>query len=191
MNAGKTYAACEIIRLLSHAGLKIAAGKLAGVAALRDTLGMADNGAYETASFLDFGLPSTVLTHDLAPMARAVIAHLERHQPDLIVLEVGDGVIGGYNTMSILADPSIRAREKVVRLLCANDLVGTWGGVEYLAARHHRPDVVSGPVTDNNVGTGYISSELGIPCANARNEPIELARHVAKLLGRDDLKIEG
>jgi len=60
MNSGKTYAATELIKQATRAGLRVAAGKLSGVACLRDTLNMADHGAVTTASFLDCGMPSTV-----------------------------------------------------------------------------------------------------------------------------------
>lgn len=182
MNSGKTYAASEVIRLLSYSGIRLAAGKLSGVGALRDTLSMGDNGAVATASFLNCGLPSTVHAKDLAAVARSVIAELERSGPDLIVLELGDGVIGGYNLDSILKDASINERTHA-RILCANDLVGVWGGVKFLEGLKHRPQIVSGPVTDNQVGTSYISREMNIPCANARNEPVELAQMVVDVAG--------
>ncbi|MEQ8822354.1 MAG: hypothetical protein RLY93_19125 [Sumerlaeia bacterium] len=179
MNSGKTYAATETIRILSHGSkmhppMRIAAGKLAGVAALRDTLAMGDNGAIETASFLNYGLPSTVLTKDLATVARSVIAHLEESDPDVIVLELGDGIIGGYNGRSVLEDDSIRERT-ACRILCANDIVGAWGGVKYLEDLKHVPEILSGPVTDNAVGTTYIENELKTHCANAMVDPEKLA----------------
>ena len=182
MNAGKTYAGSEIIRLFSVAGLRVASGKLSGVAALRDLLSMSDNGAIATASFIDCGLPSTVNMKDLASVARSVITHLERSSPDLILLELGDGIIGGYNTRSIREDPSILRRTRA-RVLCANDLVGAWGGVRLLEPLGHRPDVISGPATDNAVGTHYITDELKTGVANARSAPKELARLIANCLG--------
>lgn len=182
MNAGKTYAASETIRLLSHSGVRIAAGKLSGVAALKDVLAMGDNGAIAISGFLECGLPSTVNKKDLDSVARAVIAHLEKSNPDLIVLELGDGIIGGYNLGSILRDASILRRTKC-RILCANDLVGAWGGINFLTDLGHRPQVVSGPVTDNAVGTSYITREMDVACANARNEPQQLARLVAQAVG--------
>lgn len=182
MNSGKTYAASETIRLLSLNGIRIAAGKLSGVAALKDILAMQDNGAIAISSFLECGLPSTVNMKDLASVARAVIAHLEKSAPDLIILELGDGIIGGYNLGSILDDPSILRRTKA-RILCANDLVGAWGGVNFLRDKQHVPQVISGPVTDNSVGTNYITRELKIPSANARNEPIQLAQILAEATG--------
>lgn len=186
MNSGKTYAASETIRLLSYNGVRIAAGKLSGVGALKDVLSMGDNGAISYASFLNCGLPSTVNAKDLAAVARSVISYLEKSAPDLIVLELGDGIIGGYHLDSILGDASILRRTRA-RILCANDLVGAWGGVNFLTDLGHRPQVVSGPVTDNAVGTNYITANMGIPCANARSEPIRLAQTLADAAG---LKIE-
>ncbi len=182
MNSGKTYAAAEIIRVLGRAGIRVAAGKVSGVAALRDLLKMQDNGAIATSSFLDCGLPSTVLTTELAPVARAVVQELERSNPDMILLELGDGIIGGYNTGSILTDDSIRART-LSRVLCANDLVGAWGAVEMLEKMGHRPNVISGPVTDNAVGTTYIEGTLQVASRNARITPEGLARSVADAAG--------
>ncbi|MCB9507869.1 MAG: hypothetical protein H6698_06065 [Myxococcales bacterium] len=184
MNSGKTFAAAETIRLLSQAGQRVAAGKLSGVAAQRDLLLMLDNGAIATSSFVECGLPSTVNAPHLGDVARAVVHKLDAENADLILLELGDGIIGGYNTGSILADPDIRRRTASL-VLCANDLVGAWGGVEYLSARGHRVDVISGPVTDNAVGTTYIEGELGLRSANARTQAPKLARHVADSLGLD------
>src|SRR3954452_4940378 len=73
MNSGKTYAATEVIKQATRAGMRVAAAKLSGVACLRDTLNMHDHGAVATASFLDCGLPSTVGAGDLAPIAKAII----------------------------------------------------------------------------------------------------------------------
>lgn len=182
MNSGKTFAAAEIIRILSHAGVRIAAGKVSGVAAMRDLLKMEDNGAIAMASFADCGLPSTVNATDLGAVARAVVKQLETSSPDLILLELGDGVLGGYNTGSVLAEQSLRDRT-ACRVLCANDLVGAWGGQQLLEPMGQSPQVISGPVTDNAVGTSYLERELGIPCANARYAPSELAARVATCAG--------
>ena len=182
MNSGKTFAAAEIIRLLTQSGVRVAAGKVSGVAARRDLLSMEDNGAIATASFVDCGLPSTVNASDLAGVSRAVVAELERHQPDAILLELGDGILGGYNTGSVLDDESLRERTRC-GVLCANDLVGAWGGCSLLEPLGHRPTIVSGPVTDNAVGTGYIERELGVACANARSTPEQLATAVARACG--------
>jgi hypothetical protein len=167
MNCGKTYAATELIKQATRAGLKVAGAKLSGVACLRDTLNMADHGAIATASFLDCGLPSTVDAGDLAPVAKAIIARLNESGPDLIVLELGDGILGGYAVESIFADKELREATAAV-VFCASDYVGAWGGIQLLRQRRMTIDVISGSVTDSRMGEEYIEREFGVPAANAK-----------------------
>ncbi len=167
MNSGKTLAATELIKQATRAGLKVAAGKLSGVACLRDTLNMEDHGAVATASFLDCGLPSTVDAGDLAPIAKAIIARLNECSPDLIVIEMGDGVLGGYSVESIFDDSEIR-EATAANVFCASDYVGAWGGIELLGRRGIRVDLVTGSVTDSQMGQDYIEREFAVPAANAR-----------------------
>jgi dethiobiotin synthetase len=169
MNSGKTYAATELIKQATRVGLKVAAAKLSGVACLRDTLNMADHGAIATASFLDCGLPSTVDIQDLAPTAKAIISKLNEVTPDLIVIEMGDGILGGYSVETIFADLELREATAAL-VFCASDYVGAWGGIELLRQRGIEVDVISGSVTDSAMGEDYIKSQLGVPAANARRE---------------------
>jgi hypothetical protein len=169
MNSGKTVAATELIKQATRAGLKVAAGKLSGVACLRDTLNMADHGAIATASFLDCGLPSTVDVEDLAPTAKAIIAKLNEVSPDLIVIELGDGILGGYSVDTIFADFELLDATGAI-VFCASDYVGAWGGIELLRRRGVEVDVISGSVTDSRMGEDYIKEQFQVPAANARRE---------------------
>jgi len=169
MNSGKTYAATELIKQATRAGLRVAAGKLSGIACLRDTLNMADHGAVATASFLDCGLPSTVAVGDLAPTAKAIIARLNNVAPDLIVIEMGDGILGGYSVESVFADAELRDATAAL-IFCASDYVGAWGGIELMRRRGIEIDVVAGSVTDSQMGEDYIRNEFGVPAANARRD---------------------
>lgn len=169
MNSGKTYAATELIKQATRAGLRVAAAKLSGVACLRDTLNMADHGAFATASFLDCGLPSTVGAGDLAPVAKAIIAKLNEDAPDLIVLELGDGILGGYAVDSLFDDAEL-TEATAAFVFCASDYVGAWGGIELLRRRGIKVDLVAGSVTDSQMGQDYIETEFGVPAANARRD---------------------
>jgi hypothetical protein len=168
MNSGKTYAATEIIKHLTRAGHRVAGAKLAGVACLRDTLNMQDHGAIKTLSFLDCGLPSTVGVEDLAPIAKGIISKLSEMQPDCIVIELGDGILGGYGVNTIFEDKELM-KAAAALVFCANDFVGAWGGRELLAAQGVKIDVVSGPVSDSQMGIDYVKRELGLDAANAVN----------------------
>src|SRR5215510_14147036 len=169
MNSGKTYAATELIKQATRAGLRVAAGKLSGVACLRDTLNMSDHGAVTTASFLDCGLPSTVDVADLAPTAKAIIARLNEVNPDLIVIELGDGILGGYSVETVFADAELLEATAAL-VFCASDYVGAWGGIELLRQRGVDVDVISGSVTDSKMGEDYIRTQFNVPAANARRE---------------------
>src|SRR6185436_7173764 len=182
MNSGKTYAATELIKQATRAGLKVAAAKLSGVACLRDTMNMADHGAIATASFLDCGLPSTVDVGDLAPTAKAIIAKLNEVNPDLIVIELGDGIMGGYSVDSVFDDAELRDATAAL-VFCASDYVGAWGGIELLRRRGIEIDVIAGSVTDSQMGEDYIRKEFGVPAANAR-------RDGAALFGLINAKLE-
>lgn len=183
MNSGKTYAAAEIIKHLARAGVKVAAAKLSGVACLRDTLNMQDHGAFETLSFLDCGLPSTVRVDNLAPVAKGIVAKLAEREPECIVLELGDGIIGGYRVKSILEDCELM-QSTAALVFCASDFVGAWGGRELLGRCGVKIDVVTGPVTDSQMGTDFVQSEIGVPAANAVREGERLASIVKEKLAQ-------
>ena len=169
MSAGKTGAASELVKRFAQSGSRVAAAKLSGVAALRDTLDMEDHGAFATLSFLDCGLPSTARVTDLAPYARAILAELAAKNPDVIVLELGDGILGDYHVGSFFQHPDLTRATKAV-VMCANDLVAAWGAKKLMEEWGIPITVVSGPVTDNQTGTDYISRELLLPAANAKTD---------------------
>lgn len=169
MNSGKTVAAVEIVKQASNAGLKVAGVKLSGIACLRDTLNMHDHGAFVTASFLDCGLPSTVDCEDLAGSAKSIFNHINEHQPDLIVAELGDGIVGGYGVDAILQDPEIKSAVSSW-VFCASDYVGVIGGMSVLKDLGIAIDVVAGSVTDSQMGEDFVRERFGLVGGNARRD---------------------
>jgi hypothetical protein len=129
---------------------------------------MQDHGAIRTMSFLDCGLPSTVGLNDLAPVAKGIISRLAESEPDCIVIELGDGILGGYGVDTIFSDSELM-KSAAALVFCANDFVGAWGGRELLAQHGVKIDVVSGPVSDSQMGIDYVKRELGLDAANAVN----------------------
>jgi hypothetical protein len=179
MDSGKTTAATALIARMCHRGLKVAAGKLTGVSARRDILGMADSGAEPVAVFTDFGVVTTN-EENAAPTARKLVSHLafEGHAaPDVIVLELGDGLLGTYGVHALLADAVLRDAITSV-VVCASDPVGAWGAHRILDERYGlAARLISGPVTDTPAGIGYCTDRLGVPTWNALRDdapPLEL-----------------
>jgi hypothetical protein len=181
MNCGKTAAACTLVRHLSHGGLTVDGLKATGVSLRRDVLAMEDAGARSTAIFTDFGVVTTTPVNAPA-LTRTLVTRLAAGRPDVIVAELGDGLLGAYGVAAILDDPQIRAAFTAV-VLAANDPVAAWGGVRMLRERFGvEPVAVTGPATDNQAGTRIIEEALGVPAINARTDGERLAALVRERL---------
>jgi len=180
MNAGKTVAATELVRGLTRSGLRVAAAKLTGVALMRDALSMLDAGASIALTFNDAGAAST---HPgmTVPVAKAIMNRLAAHpsgRPDVIVAELGDGILGDYGVQDILRDRELMS-VATAHIVCAPDPVGCWGVAELYRKQFNLPiTAISGPATDNDVGREFVRNTLGLPAWNARREPERLVEAV-------------
>jgi len=182
MNAGKTAAACVLVRRLRQEGLRVGGVKLTGVSLMRDTLSMRDYGATTTADFTDAGVVCTAPGPGVVETSRTIFSAIGARGVDVIVAETGDGIMGEYGVQDILAAAELRALGTVF-LFCANDPVGVAGGVAHLRERYGiQVDLVTGPATDNRVGQRFVEREVGVPAANARTEPDKVAERVLALL---------
>jgi hypothetical protein len=182
MEAGKTAAACAVISRMRHRGLTVDAFKATGVSLRRDILAMEDSGARHSAIFTDFGIVTTTRANGPA-LTRTMLTELAAGKPDVLVFELGDGILGTYGVDAILECPDIRAALSGV-ILSANDPVAAWGGVKLLRERFGiEPCVVTGPSTDNQVGVEIITSQMGVPAFNAMSNGAALGDRVIEALG--------
>lgn len=186
MNAGKTVAATELVRGLSRGGLRVAATKLTGVSLMRDSLSMVDAGAVVALTFNDAGAASTRAGMTV-PVARGIFNRFAAPQgapPDVIVAELGDGILGEYGVQDILRDADLM-RLGAAWVMCAPDPVGCWGARELMQGQFGLPiTVLTGPATDNQVGQDYISAMLNLPSHNARRDAEGLLARVRESLDR-------
>ncbi|HEX5420730.1 MAG TPA: hypothetical protein VFY39_12085 [Gammaproteobacteria bacterium] len=173
MNSGKTAAACAIVSRFRHNGLTVDAFKATGVALRRDILAMEDAGARNTGIFSDFGICATTPANAPA-LTRSLLSVLVARRPDVIVFELGDGLLGAYGVEAILRDTEIRDSLSAL-VLCANDPVAAWGGVKLLQEELGiEPTAVTGPATDNQVGIDIIKQRSQVPAFNALAQGAEL-----------------
>ncbi len=184
MSSGKTSAACRLVRQLAKRGMAVGACKLTGVALRRDTLHMRDYGARWAVSCTDAGIVSTTRATAVR-FARTLPHHLAQAGAEVIVAELGDGLLGEYGVAQILSAPDLSSRATVL-VLCANDPVGAWGAVQLLRDRFGlKLDVITGPTTDNAVGTRFGREQVGLTALIARTHGDELGEFVAgRLLAR-------
>lgn len=184
MNAGKTVAATELVRGLTRAGFRVAACKLTGVSLLRDTLSMLDAGAVAALTFNDAGAASTHAGMTV-PVARGLFNRLTKERtarPEIIVAELGDGILGEYGVQDILLDDGLMGIA-AAHVVAAPDPVACWGA-QQLFAEHFRRQItcLTGPATDNQVGRDYIEHRLGLPAHNALRDAAGLVDTVRATL---------
>lgn len=177
MNTGKTMAACRIVQGLTEKGYTVAAAKLTGASLMRDVRKMQSHGAAAVATFTDAGVVCST-KGDMAPVAKGMIQHLNQGDPDVIVLELGDGFIGYYGVDDLLADRELQQHTKA-HVVAATDLAGAWAAERTFFDRYRAPiTAITGPVTDNAVGRRYIQTQLGIAAVNALQQSARLTEEV-------------
>lgn len=182
MNSGKTAAACAIVSRLRHHGHTVDAFKATGVALRRDIMAMEDAGARSTLIFTDFGVACTTGVNGPA-VTRTMLTRLAAQKPDVIVYELGDGILGAYGVEAILRDSGIRDSLTCL-VLCANDPVAAWGGVKLLREDFGiEPGIVTGPATDNDVGKEIIRQRMGVKAINAVTESMQIGDAVTSHIG--------
>lgn len=169
MNAGKTVAATELVRGLARGGLRVAAAKLTGVSLMRDALSMLDAGAVAALTFNDVGIASTHAGVTVST-AKGIFNRLAAARPDVIVAELGDGILGEYGVQDILRDAELMS-VGAAYVMAAPDPVACWGAAELMRREFDLPiTAITGPATDNEVGLVYITTALGLPAHNARRD---------------------
>ncbi len=183
MNSGKTVAACQLIKQLSKRGVAVGACKLTGVSLRRDTLHMTDHGAKWSLSFTEAGVVSTSKDNAVR-VAQGLMRHLANSGAEVIVAELGDGILGEYGVAPILSDRALMDRAAAV-VMCANDPVGAWGAKRVMDDKFGLGiDVITGPATDNAVGTKFVNAELELAAINARTNGKEFGDFIAGRVGK-------
>ncbi|NOT08436.1 MAG: hypothetical protein HOP28_09550 [Gemmatimonadales bacterium] len=184
MNAGKTVAATELVRGLARAGLRVGACKLTGVSLMRDTLSMLDAGAVAALTFNDAGAASTHAGMTV-PVARGLFNRLAKERggrPDVIVAELGDGILGEYGVQDILRDRGLSGLGAAF-VMAAPDPVACWGADQLMREHFHLPiTCITGPATDNQVGRDYIVQQLGLEAHNALRDAPGLVQTVRRAM---------
>src|SRR5439155_5554327 len=174
-------AATELVRGLTRGGLRVAAAKLTGVSLMRDALSMLDAGAVAALTFNDVGIASTHPGVTVST-AKGIFNRLAAAKPDVIIAELGDGILGEYGVQDILRDAEL-TRVGAAYVMAAPDPVACWGAAELMRREFDLPiTAVTGPATDNEVGQVYITAGLGLAAHNARRDAAGLVGAVRTAL---------
>lgn len=189
MHAGKTKASCTAIDYLTKQNLSCIALKLTGVGAQKDLNKMLQAGAKAAYSFVDAGLPSTC-NLPIINIAKGCLNYAAKQSPDVIVIELGDGLLGEYGVLSLINDPQLKKSISSV-VFSAADPVGAWGGVQLLKNHGHKVDIVTGPCTDNQAGCHSVLHHCKSLAINTQNSPESFGKAIMQTLWNSHSKRVG
>lgn len=157
MDSGKTTMACKIGHELHALGKKTAGVKLTGVAFTQDLVKLQDAGVSPVYDFVDMGLPSTCNgdSEEIVESSLNLLSTLKKDNPDCILAEFGDAVLGEYHVADILKNEEFKSQIKMV-VLAANDFSGIKGTMDILSGWGIDIDLVTGPIANSKVGVDLI-----------------------------------
>lgn len=161
MNAGKTTTAAGLIHGLSRAGLSVAAAKVTGTGSGGDVWSMIDAGARHLLDFTDMGHASTagLPISEIERTALSLIAHCAQDRPDIIVIEIADGVLQ-RETAALLSSENFRNVIDGV-LFAAGDALGALNGREWLLRQGHQVAGISGLVSASPLACREVEAAMG------------------------------
>jgi len=166
MNAGKTTACSSLVKGFVRFGLQVAAAKITGTGAGADYRSLVDAGADPVFDFVDAGYVSTyrVDRHDLLNIVMTIGGHLAAANPDIIVLEVADGLLQ-RETSRLFQIPEFSDWVDGV-VFAANDALGAQAGVAWLGARQLPVIAITGVLTSSPLAIREAEAVTGLPVYN-------------------------
>jgi len=164
-------------------GRRTATGKVTGFGCYHETVEHEGDCCLD---FTDYGLPSTCGKDGtrVRRIARRVLDDLRRQQPDVVILEFGEALIGPYRVDEVLEDLS---SEIDLTLFVALDQCGVAGGIERFRQLGIEVAHITGPVANTPIAVQIIESRHGLPAeTNREGMPrliAELERRLAQRSG--------
>lgn len=182
MNAGKTTAATKLVRGLLSEPLKVAALKLTGSVSPNDRNELEATGAAFVRDFSDYGFPSTHL-QDIArlrALAETMLADAAETEPDVVVVELADGVLQ-RETEALIRDPFLQA-VSLGALLAAPCALSALKGVEVIRAAGLELVGVTGLISNAPLFIDELEARCEVPVLTSADDGETLGAAVSAAL---------
>ncbi|PLB49734.1 hypothetical protein P170DRAFT_465062 [Aspergillus steynii IBT 23096] len=170
MEVGKTGMVCQLVRQLTAKGLRVAACKVTGSGSPRDKPRLRQEGADPVFGIVDAGIPSTCGDVDeVISSALRLLLAASQSNPDVIIVEFGDGILGGYHVKDVLTCEAIQ-RHMLALIVAVSDFVAAWGAKELLGQIGMEVSVITGVGVNSVSAQRFIEKEMGVLAESNRSE---------------------
>jgi hypothetical protein len=183
MNSGKTTASTKLIKGLVDRGLRVAACKLTGSVSNRDQDEMRSAAPVFVTDFSDYGFPSTYLCakEELIALFHTMLADVEKRDPDVVVMEIADGVLQRETAM-LLEEPVVRDAIKGLVLTARSGMSALYA-VDWLNRMNNRVIAVSGAMTSSPLSVLEFQAHCDIPVGSSADSGRGLVEIVSRFIG--------
>ncbi len=163
MDSGKTTTAAFLSRGFMMQKKKVAFIKLTGTVFAKDCSVVRDCGAKTAIDFSYCGFPSTYLceTDELLDLFETLLNHTERIKPDVVVIEIADGLLQ-KETSALINNAAFMSTIDSVVLSCADSL-SVNSGIDILTKINHKPILLSGLFTASPLMIKEVEDQTDIP----------------------------
>jgi Domain of unknown function (DUF1611_C) P-loop domain len=184
MNSGKTTTSTKLIKGLCERGLRVAACKVTGSVSNRDQDEMRSARPAIVRDFSDYGFPSTYLCakEELVSLFHTMLADVERTNPDVIVMEIADGILQRETEM-LLGEPSVCDSIKGL-LLTAKDGLSALYAIERLKQTRNTVIAASGAMTSSPLSVREFQAQCDVPVGSSADSGREVVDIVCRFIGR-------
>ena len=167
MNSGKTTTVSKLVHGLVRRGMRVAAAKLTGSVSHRDLHELKATGALDVRDFSDYGFPSTYLCSEdeLVSLFHTMLADASRAQPEVLVVEIADGILQRETTILLDSSEMRQAVSSVV--LCAACSTSALRAVQEIEAKGHHLACVSGRITSSPLFVRELVGRASIPVVSS------------------------
>ena len=182
MNSGKTTFCRKLIKSFRRKGTKVAACKLTGSISPRDFDEMVSASAIHVTDFSDYGFPSTYKCEieEVMDLFKTMLVDLEKLKPDIIIMEVADGVLQ-RETKMLLNEPLFKQLTRGI-IVTADSAPAALYTVNFLEQLGYKVLCVSGSITSSPLYMEEFKDHHNVPVVSSKGRTIELNSIFEKLL---------
>ena len=172
MNSGKTTSVARMVKQLSRSGVRVAGCKVTGSVCSNDLLELQSTAILFSRDFSDYGFPSTYKSdpEQLKDLFLAMVADAQQVDPDVIIMEVADGIL--QQETSMLLSDELVAEYVAGVIVTAPCALSALEGTRQVQSKGHVVAAVTGIITNSPLFQREFEEHSEIPICTSSGQTL-------------------